>query len=409
MPRFVLSLAIFLALALLFGQFSGLVANKYEYPLHSWSWWSVRELKKLRLANHSSGQTGESNGFAETDAVDAPNTVLLGSSLMVVANAECDATWRNERLDLTTYRKARYFDAVVSSATGEDTVSLNLSAPGQIPSDAYLTLKEALSEGLRPGRVVYGVAPRDFIDSTMGSAYDTEGYKYLSRIVPCEEIDQHLNNGLLETGSHLIGRSLPLCRHAVDLQMSCFDFVSRQTQALLPTQVLSLEKRMALLSTYEPLDMVPGFIHAEVARPEECRRLYSDNLNDYQARYRHPKPEFYKGQLLCLAELARLCRENTIELLVVNMPVRECNIALLDKNLLRKFRADVERISTANGACYVDLCQFADYDKLDYRDSVHLNGFGGRKFLNRLAKAIPLRQRRPAPAVAVRENRGSRI
>lgn len=391
MPKFALALAIFLALALCFGQFASLVQNRYEYPLHSWSWWTVRELRTVS---------------------PAPNTVLLGSSLMVVANAECDATWKQARIDLTTYRKARYFDAVMGARFRDkgdfvETVSANLSAPGQIPSDAVLTLQEALNEGVRPSLVVYGIAPRDFVDSTMSSPFETEGYKYLSRLVPTAAVDTKIRDSVIQSFGRHIMSSLPLFRNAIDLQMACTNSVSSIKDKLFGRgiETISLEERMALISTYKPLDMVPGFIHAEIAREADGEKLYSDNLSDYKARYSRPKADFYDGQIACFEELVRFCKDSDIELVVVNMPVRQCNLDLLDAGMHSKYLADVSRISTEYGARFIDLCETARYVKQDYRDSVHLNGFGGRKFLNRLADEIASKPwRRQVPAVAAQGN-----
>jgi hypothetical protein len=378
----------FLSVALCSGQVASFVENRYEYPLHSWSWWTVSELRKLSSAL-SLDRAGRS------DTLMLPNTVLLGSSLMVVANAECDATWQQERIDLTTYRGARYFDAVMNdrlSAPGSpiESRSINLSAPGQIPSDAFLTLQEALNEGLRPSLVVYGVAPRDFLDSTMSSPYETETYKYLSRLVSTTAIDSRLRDDVFRSlGRHLFS-SLPLLRYAVDIQMlvgkammevcDCFSGGSSDT--------ISLEKRMALMGRYKPLDMVPGFIHAEITRGADVDKLYADNLSDYRARYGRPEADFYDGQIACFEVLARFCREREIDLVVVNMPIRKCNLDLLDPGIHSKYIADVSRVSTEYGALFLDLCKVDEYSKRDYRDSVHLNGFGGRKFLDRLALCL---------------------
>jgi len=384
MPRFVISISIFLAIAIGFGWFASSIQNKYDYPVHTWSWWSVDAIRKLDRA---------------------PDTVLLGSSLMVVAMAECDATWSGERIDLTTYRDAKYLDDALVRESGNQTYTINLSSPGQIPSDAYLTLKEALNEGIYPERVIYGVAPRDFVDSTMSSAFDTECYKYLSRLVPTNELKLH-DEFAQSVGRELVAK-LPLLRHSIDLQMLGGNVVSKVLDERLPKEKLSLEKRMALISSYEPLDMVPGFIHAEVARLADVGKLYRDNLADYQARYRKPKESFYKEQMTCFEKLVDLCNDNGIELVVVNMPIRECNVKLLDESILNRFRNDLAAVSTANHVPFVDLCQFKDYDQNDYRDSVHLNGFGGRKFIDKLATVVA--KQTTLSSVAQKENRESQL
>lgn len=419
LSKFVFSFTLFLLVAALFGQFAPVLEDKYEYPLHSWSWWTVQQ---IRWASNACG--GEANSWRcdETNAavrdetnsarlgLPAPNTVLLGSSLMVVANAETDATWRGKRIDLTTYRQAKYFDETVSTRLCTRSQTLNLASPGQIPSDAYLTLKEALNEGIRPSLVVYGVAPRDFIDSTMSSPFETESYKYLSRLVSTDDVDRYLDDGLPGSISRKIVSVLPLARHATDARLWLEKRVADWHEKTFSNEnCISLEKRMSLLANYEPLDMVPEFIHAEVAKKSEVEKLYLDNLEDYKARYRKPRDSFYRGQLESFERLIELCKERRIELVVVNMPIQKCNIDLIDPDVFQKFLNDVEDVVESNGAKYVNLCAFDEYGKNDYRDSVHLNGFGGRKFINKLVSVLSETKLGSAPAIAGRGNHGFQL
>lgn len=374
LSRFVLSLLIFIAISYGFGHYAGSLVDKYDYPVHSWSWWSVQGIREV--ANQKSA---------------VPNTILLGSSLMVVAMAEGDATWTGERLDLTTYRKARYLDSLLANRS-QDRVTMNLASPGQVVSDAYLTLKEALNEGVKPKLVVYGIAPRDFIDSTMDSPFDTECYRYLSRLVSAQELDPVLSQDAASSLVRNVSKAIPLSGKALDLQLKFFETASNWTDCALrngtAVQAMPLEKRMQLLSTYEPLDMVPGFIHAEVAHQADVEGQYRDNLSDYVARYRKPKVEFYKGQLQCLSRLIELCERNGIELIVVNMPIGRANAALLDPKTYAKYMEDVAAVAKAKGVTYRDLCEFDEYSRQDFRDSVHLNGFGGMKFTKQLANVV---------------------
>lgn len=364
---------IFVLIGLCAGQLAGPIGDKYAYPIHSWSWWSVRALRNL--------------------ATPAPNTVLLGSSLMVVAMAETDATWSGKRIDLTTYRGARYFDSVMNRevAFDQEIRTVNLASPGQIPSDAYLTLKEAQNEGVRPNLVVYGVAPRDFFDSTLSSPFDTECYRYLTRLVSAAELETDLNDGFFQTVTRTTTSLLPFSRQSVDLRMQASDTVSHWNKQLgkqLALQEMTLEQRMQLLSTYEPLDMVPGFIHAEVAHREDVEKLYRENLDDYKARYRKPKMSFYTGQMSCFEKLISLCKENKINLVVVNMPIRECNATLLAPELLQRYIDDLRNTCAARHVPFHDLCDYNSHPKSDFRDSVHLNGFGGKKLIDRLVERL---------------------
>ncbi|MBX9692093.1 MAG: hypothetical protein K2Z81_06900, partial [Cyanobacteria bacterium] len=165
LPVFPLALVIVLVI-------SGAVANVWKKgdalasAHRSWTWWTVDAVNRSKQKH---------------------DIVLLGSSLMVVAMAECDATVFNNRFDLTRYRSARYFDDIRGSADSTNR-SINLAAPGQIPSDALMTMKAAWKAGIRPTSVIYGVAPRDFVDGTLSSPLDTEAFVCLKQLVSSDDV-----------------------------------------------------------------------------------------------------------------------------------------------------------------------------------------------------------------------------
>ncbi|MBX9670154.1 MAG: hypothetical protein K2X93_21315 [Candidatus Obscuribacterales bacterium] len=401
MPRFVAALAVFIIAGLLLQPLFDKIQRRYDYPMHSWSWWTVQSLREKQKP---------------------PNVVLLGSSLMVVANAETDATYLGQRLDLTTYRQARYFDeklkasfARQSTRNRNDLLSnvpqfalepctTNLASPGQIPSDAYLTIKTALKEGVRPELVVYGVAPRDFFDSTMSSPVDTESFRYLSRLVNVDELIAGLNLTPLEVLARRL-LMLPMARYSLDLQMLLAEQFGSTTDRIMINNHLNeitLANRMRLLKDYEPLDMVPGFIHAEVLSKASVAQQYRENLDDYKARYRLPRASFYSAQMFCLKKLITLLDEEGIRLVVVTMPIRKCNAELLEASLYRRFLNDLQHVCSLAKVPFKDLCEFEEYQKSDFRDSVHLNAFGGMRFIGKLDEFIfgVLKEERPEHRVA---------
>jgi hypothetical protein len=66
------------------------------------------------------------------------------------------------------------------------------------------------------------------------------------------------------------------------------------------------------------------------------------------------------------------------------MPITRENYNLLDCRWSQKYRTDVAHLCSLHQVAWLDQCQFDQYAHDDYRDSVHLNGFGGKKFVGRL-------------------------
>ncbi len=377
MPRFISALFL-TALLSCAAALVPCTADRFAYPLHGWTWWSAREVRAK---------------LGPGDAGTKQNVLLLGSSLMVVAMAESDATWSHQRIDLTTYRDARYFDDRLNTASSKrpSARTINLSAPGQIPSDAYLTMKFALASGLRPNLVVYGIAPRDLLDSTLSSPFDTECYKYLCRLVSADELNKVLPNNCWQRISRQFNSASPLLQRSIDFQLQTDQVANMALKALserLHLRKISLAERMLLLKNYKPLEMEPEFIHAEIAVRGEVEKLYSDNLSDYVARYRKPRLDFYEGELAALKMLAELCQSEHIEFVLVNMPIRKCNADLIEPGVQAAYLSDLFKLSRSCRVRFYDLCDYKMYQKDDFRDSVHLNGFGGMKFIDKLADVL---------------------
>jgi hypothetical protein len=341
--------------------------DKFANPLRTWTYWSINDIRTRSLR---------------------PDIALLGSSLMVTAMTEADASYTQQRLDLLDYRDARYLDKLLSTQFGGKCTTMNLAAPGQMPSDAYLTLKAALQSGAQPRMVIYGVAPRDFIDGTLQNAYDTEPFQYLKRVVNIDDIASDIYRSPLDRFDWSLHKSLFGYGNATDLKMSCHRLLDTALTGLLfkhETQGISASR---LIPNYKFFEMQKGALMAEVPQKDPNAHLFIDNLSDYKARYRRPDMQIYKIQMSFVERLCELCNEHGTELVLVNMPITRRNVSLLPPSVHAKYLRDLAALASERNVAFIDQCRFENYQPQDYRDSVHLNGFGGKKFVDYLVRAI---------------------
>src|ERR1700679_3471952 len=175
--------------------------DPYKFPYRGWAWWTFDGLRKA------------------ADQRQEHNVALLGSSLMVSAITCCDANYLHKGLDLTEHHGADYFDHTLQKKFGGSFKTYNLAAPGQMPSDAYLTLKGMLATANRPDVVIYGVAPRAFIDSSLSNPTDTEPFRFLTRLVSTDECAGGLFRDPLGKLQWFIDRNLYFAHHSLDLQL----------------------------------------------------------------------------------------------------------------------------------------------------------------------------------------------
>lgn len=337
---------------------------------HSWTWWTVNDIRH---------------------ATKPANVVLLGSSLMVAAIAECDANFLKHSLDLATYRGASYMDKVLRDKLGGTFNTMNLSAPGQMPSDAYLTLKAALQEGMKPQVIVYGVAPRDFLDGTMQSPSDTEAFKYLRRNVDISDCGFDYFSSAFGKFDWFLQRSVNLYRLSLDCRLTLEklsrQYLSHNGLVNLPEQEGAAGPfAIRLRALLRPFNIEPGTFLALQTVNNKSSMI--DNRRDYMDRYRNPDQRLYETQFRFLNRIVDTCAKENIKLILVQMPITQENVQILKPAVYDKYKADLVRVSADNKIKLLDLCKFEQYSKDDYRDTVHLNGFGGKKFVDNLVAAI---------------------
>lgn len=360
---------LFLNLALSF--FTPIKFNPFNYPYQGWGWWSFHDLRSSQ---------------------EIHNVALLGSSLMVAAVNNCDANYLNRPLNLTEHHRSFYLDDKLEATFKGKFRSYNLAGPGQMPSDAYLTLKGMLSTAHRPDVVIYGVAPRDFIDSQLSSPTDTEPFHFLSRLVSTDDCAGGLFRDPLGRLSWFINRNLYFAHHAIDWQMLLERKTNRLLSVLAPlpygSKPYTFWQRTALLPKYKAGEIHPNAVITHPLSKEVAKANFKDNTDEYRERYKRADRHTYSTQLYFLGKLANLCKKERIELILVNMPIARENINVLGAPTYLDYVTTLKERAYALNIAFYDLNFFYLYNTDLYHDYVHLNAFGGAKFLDSLVSVL---------------------
>lgn len=368
---FMVSAVAFIAINFLLSFAEPLDFDPYRFILHGWSWWTMQDLR-------------EDKGLH--------NVALLGSSLMVSAVATADANYLNRQLDLTQYHKASYLDSILSTTFGGKFDTFNLSAPGQMPSDAYLMLQAMVNTNQRPDVVIYGVAPRDFIDSTLGSPTDTESYRYLKRLVNTDEIASGLYRSPLPRLDWYLQKHLYLYGAATDLQMMLTDVGQVVVDRLAPkpwsATPFTWYDRRKILPSYLGAEIYPGSMMAMPVTRKQADEQFDDDTQGYKDRYKHPERSVFKTQFYFLRKLTSYCRREKIDLILVNMPLTSINLDILKPENNANYVHELENFAFDQGLAEVNLCDTSIFGLKDFHDSVHLNAFGGTKFFDLLVSRL---------------------
>jgi hypothetical protein len=366
---FVVAFALFAAINGVLTFTTPLKFDPYRYAYHGWSWWTM---DSLRNALHES------------------NVAVMGSSLMVSAVAGCDANYLNKPLDLTNYHGVSYLDDKLKENFGGKFRCFNLAAPGQMPSDAYLTLKSMAATSNRPDVVIYGVAPRDFFDSTLSGPCDTEPFRYLTRIV---NIDDIVNGSFRSMWSKLdwyVQKTVFMDDHSLDFRLAIADGAQYVIDKFVPAPYsnhpFTWWDRTRVIPQYNPMEIHPGAVVSGPLTEKEI--TFTDNTTEYRQRYRKPDAHTFHMQLYFLRKLAEYCHRERIELVVVNMPITELNQSILPPGAYSNYLDALRKFAWNQNIVFYNLADFSKYKIKDFHDSVHLNAFGARKLFDNLIGSL---------------------
>ncbi len=363
---FNVAFAIFVVTNLLLSFSPPIEFDKFNFPYKGWAWWTFNDLRK-------SG--------------DEHNVALLGSSLMVSAVNNADAMYLQKPLNLANYHNAVFLDKLLVNKFGGQFKTYNLAAPGQMPSDAYMSLHAMLKTHQRPDVVVYGVAPRDFYDSSMASPVDTEPYKFLHRLVNLDDSWNKLFKSPFDKLNFILERDCFLYGNALDISMIVCEKWDQTLNKFFPAptgkNMFTYWDRVKLLPAYKAGEIHPLAVVCHPQKPGEPAE-FVDNTPEYKERYRDPDIKNYKIQHYFLLKLVELCKRERIELVVVNMPITLDNIRVLGSYRYMGYVNALRQMSKDHKVPAFDLNDFALYSKSDYHDGVHLNAYGAKKLFKQL-------------------------
>jgi hypothetical protein len=370
---FLLALAVFFAADFLVrATFPYWHHDRFCSPNRSWAWWAARDLEKRDKP---------------------PDIVLLGSSLMMSVVHDGDATFLNKTQDAVRHHRSYCLEHLLNDNSKESISTFSMAIGGQMASDAYAIATTLFSSPAKPKLIIYGIAPRDFIDSMFTDPASSETYRFMSRVSDAD---------LMELAGHrsFWNKSESILTRVIFLYQKRFDF-EELTQNFLRTAYYKLPSEItrsgnptppALREIFKfalPDDNSPDQWLANPYNPKTMK--FRDNLTEYRQRYKLFKPKVYETQIEFMARLLSFCEKESIPILLVNMPITQENIRILPGGIYHRYISDIQTLSTQYRARFVDMNLANTFVHSDFADSVHVNGAGAIKFLEQLSKNLSLR------------------
>lgn len=349
--------------------------DPYNSPNRSWVWWAVQDFRKATASPESK-----------------PDVVLLGSSLMMAALHGGDATFLNLPQNVAFHHRAQILEELLQKKTGTRVNTFAFAIGGQMASDAYALTSTLLSGPNQPKAIIYGIAPRDFMDNTLASPASTETFRYMSRLGGLQDVGWQSRTGFWEQAEYGLAQLSALYEHRLDfvyLQNKYVKEILKHTLAFKNLDEVHTPfplRKLALLEL--PEDQGPNDLMILPFKKEEYK--FDDNLNEYRMRYRAFKPKQFEMQLAFLERMLKFCHERGTAVYLVNMPLTQDNVGLMPPGFYDNYKRRIASLAQNFGAVVVDMHDPATFSKDLFADSVHMNGAGGVKFFQVLADRTPL-------------------
>ncbi len=342
--------------------------DRYDSPNKSWIWWAVSDF-------HRQPQT--------------PDVVLLGSSLMLEALNTGDATYLHHPQNVSLHHTSSCLQDDLAAKLGYKPSTFSFAIAGQMASDAYAIASTLLTGTAKPTTIVYGIAPRDFMDNTLTNVTTTETFRYLARVGDLSKTIAASKPSFFEVIDHWFENISFIYKHRVDLacveQHAAKSLLKSLGHRDLDTYKVPFElRRIALKEVFEDIASNETMVCPYGNPPVP----YLDNLAEYRQRYAHMNVKMFNSQLGYLNQLLQYGQEQNINVVLVNMPLTTDNVGTMPPGFYQNYLAQIAAVSRKYKSKLIDLNTPGNFNRGYFADSAHLNGLGGMRFFELLSEAL---------------------
>jgi hypothetical protein len=334
----------------------------------SWVWWNVHDFRQL---------------------TKAPDVVLLGSSLMMAPLHGGDATYLNVGQNVALHHHSVLFEDLLHEKFGKKYQSFAFALGGEMVSDADVISETLLRADRKPNVIIYGIAPRDFMDHALPSAASTEIFKYMNRIGDLSAIEKQSYGSFWERAEHELTKLSFVYKHRPDFLYIQHRWAKELARKLGYTDLENEHaplhiRKQAFLELPENHGPASLFVDAPNPGPEP----FDLNLDEYRFRYRKINLKQFNSQVSFLERLLKYCQSEHIALILVNMPLTQDNLALMPPGFYSNYMSKVRALGAKYSADLLDLNDPTLFPNIHFRDSVHLNSRGGKYFFEVLVNKL---------------------
>ncbi len=341
--------------------------DPYQSPNRSWAWWAVQDLRADKPAD----------------------VTIFGSSLMLAALNDGDSTFVQRPFDAVMHHRAFYLEHLLSKQLGRPIQTASLSIGGQMASDVYALATTLFTRNPKPKAIVWGIAPRDFLDSTFTNPDTSETVRYMNKVSGSTDVlstkrrilwdrIQNIADGtfyLYGKRGDVVAATIPVAKSAIKRVVNPIDLNTVRT----PSPLLSYAMKNL------PED---NGVDQWRVTPYTPSKIFDDNTAEYMMRYHPFKPKVLETQLNYFEKFLAFTKEQGIRVTIVNMPITAENIKLLPDGSYARYLGSVAALATKYDAQFLDYNGKNLFPRNEFADTVHLNGLGGKHLFELIAEQI---------------------
>jgi hypothetical protein len=353
--------------------FAALKTDPIDSPNHCWAYWTAKDWQAAQKSQQK------------------PNTVFFGSSLMVAVVNDGDSSFLQKPLDAVKNHRSKYFEAYAGKLLGKPISTHSFAIGGQMASDACALFRALPAKADGRPVLVWGVAPRDLVDSSFSDPASTETVRYLDKVTYPQDVLPE-SKRVWKQVERQIERSIYLYGKRADFQIVERHLAETIIERLLGTTFNTIKAPQPLLKiamAEQPEENSPGqWIVSPYSLKVAKHALWTDNSEEYAMRYRPFKAKVFNNQSQYMDKLLQQADKMGFSVVLVNMPLLKQNTDLLPAGIYDKYLSRVEELAHKNNAYFVDFNKPGIFCREDFCDPVHLHGLGAQKFLRKVAEHV---------------------
>jgi hypothetical protein len=332
------------------------------------------------------------------DSAGQRPVVFIGSSLIIAPLWSTDVKHGYFFKDCMLHHQSQCFEELLKK-DGISAPVVSLATAGQFVSDTYLIIDKFIdgqktsnqannssqsnggqSGGCQPLALIYGVAPRDFMDDTTGGLALTSVFDELVEASDLPKMGRLFFNSFDEQADFLLNRSVYLYRKRGRYQNKFKDGFEKTVARTMHDRSLLAKSNAGGTGANDPL---AGFLLGG-----NRNDIWTKSIDEYSRRYKFFNKQQFEKQKECFKAVVALCQAKGIKLYVVAMPITEDNRKLMPAELYSSYIDCLSSTTRAADVPFLNLQASGQYTNDDFYDTVHLNGIGGERFLAAMSDLV---------------------